>query len=237
MSKSKKGTAPIAVAVTAEVTGPVAFANGIDAGEHIASVGFLAADIAARLRVTFGRAYDPATGFPAYRDLDAALEKAKVNGITRIELFKGMCKKFDAKYGATATAIKGDVDVERKRELMRVVGFNAFDFAHLSPQGKAALGKGNDARAKAVTEMSTMLNKFASNCYGDIVRADNRLNDRTRDGASKKKSVTEQVKSARVADLPAKVAKLVKDGHTVSAEIKNLAALIVRLKLATIKAK
>ena len=82
MSKSKKGTAPQAVAVTAEVTGPVAFANGIDAGESLAGIGFMAADIAARMRVTVGAAYSSVAGFPTWRDLEAALEKAGVSKVT-----------------------------------------------------------------------------------------------------------------------------------------------------------
>ena len=237
MSKSKKGTAPQAVAVTAEVTGPVAFANGIDAGESLAGIGFMAADIAARMRVTVGAAYSSVAGFPTWRDLEAALEKAGVSKVTKSDLAKGMAKKWDAMY-LSGAAVKSDVDVERKRELVRIVGFNAFDFMHLSPQAKAALGKDNAPRAAAVKEFGTMLNKNASNTWGDLVRIDNRVHGRSVNrGADKKKSVADLIKKSTVEGLAKRVASLVEDGFEVPAEVKAFAAYTVKAKWAVLPKK
>lgn len=237
MSKSKKGAATVAVAVTAEVTGPEAFANGIDAGESIAGIGFMAADIAARVRVSIGAAYSSVAGMPSWRDLEAALEKAGVTKITKSDLVKGMAKKWDAMY-APGVAVKSDVNVARKRELVRIVGFNAFDFMHLSPQAKAALGKDNPPRAAAVKEFGTMLNKYASNNWSEVVKADNRAHNRSVNrGSNKKKSVADMIRKSTVENLAKRVADMVEDGYDVPAEVKAFAAYTVKAKLAVLPKK
>ena len=71
MAKAKKGAVPSTAAGTAEVLVPVAkFTTGLDAGEAIAGATFALSDIGARMAVTIGKAYDPAKGFPAWKDLD-----------------------------------------------------------------------------------------------------------------------------------------------------------------------
>lgn len=244
MSKSKKGAAPsmpqapatggfntLGAAIAEALHKP--FANGIDAGEALATAQASMLLVAGRMRATIGAAYSETTGFPKWAGLDTALSEAGA-AIAKIDIRKGLAKKFDAMYlapNAPATA-----KTAKTQALSKAVGYSAFDFECLTPQAKAALGKDNPAKAEAVQDFSDMLNKNYSAAWGGMVTADNRDNGRaTRSGRDKPVNVIDKVKNAKVTDLPNVIATLVEAGIEVAEDFKRLAALIVRLKLATIK--
>lgn len=239
MSKLTKGTAPSkpqAPAKGIEVKA-LPFPNGIEAGAAIAACHDSYLAVADRMRATIGAAYNAATGFPQWAKLDAALTEAGVN-FPRLEVQKGFAMKFDSMYGTGGKAATAPdaAKVERTQRLSKAVGYSAFDFRCLTPQAKAALGKDNPVRAEAVQDFSDMLNKFDSACYGGMVAADNKANGRmTRKGTDESKPIADRVKACKLGDVPALIGKLVEEGFDVPDAIRQLAAAIVKLKLANVK--
>lgn len=235
MSKSNKGATPSKS--QAPETGIIvkAFPSGIEAGMALGAAAEAYLQVAHRMRVTIGAAYNKATGFPQWGRLESALTEAGAK-VAKSDIAKGLASKFDAMYLAAAPTSTDKAKVEKTAALFKAVGYSAFDFTCLTPQAKAALGKGNDAKAKAVQDCSDMLNKFSSAAWAGMMSADNKYHGRvTRKGSDDRKPVADIIKGCKLGDVPARVGKLVTDGVDVPEAYRQLAALIVKLKLANIK--
>ena len=234
MSKSKKrGFNTVGVAIADALNKP--YASGIEAGDALGAATESMLQVSQRMAVTIGAAYNKSEGFPQWGRLESALTETGAK-VTKVDIGRGMAKRFDAMYLAANPTSTDKAKVEKTKALFGAINYTAAEFAALTPQAKAALGKGNPAKAEKVQECSDMLNKYCSAAWSSMVAADNRYHGRTsRQGRDEHKSVHDIVKGCKLGDVPARVGKLVADGIDVDDSIRQLAALIVKLKLANTK--
>lgn len=234
MSKSNKGANP-SKSQAPEMGIIKAFTSGLEAGEALGTASGAMLDVAHRMRLTIGSAYDKAAGFPQWGGLDSVLTEAECK-VSKAMLQQGLAKKFDSMYLAKVPTSPDRAKAAKTKALFDAVGYSAFDFRCLTPQAKAALGKDNPKKAETVQAASDMLNKFDSAAWQQMRLADNKYHGRvTRRGRDEVKSVLDIVKGCKVGDVPAKIASLVEDGIEVPQALREFAAWIVKANLANIK--
>lgn len=211
-----------------------AFPSGLEAGAALGAASGAMLEVAQRMRLTIGSAYNKADGFPQWGGLESALTSAG-SRVSRADIACGLATKFDAMYLAAVPTSPDKAKVAKTKALFSAVGYSGHDFQRLTPQAKAALGKDNPKKGEAVQKASDMLNKFYSAAWQQMRMADNKDIGRKADrGRNEAKSVAAIIKGCKVGDVPNRVAKLVEDGVEVDEALKQFAAWIVKHGLANI---
>lgn len=203
-----------------------------DLGDKMAAAGFNLLAIAAYVVALLGDSvYSPKDGLPKWGKLGGAL-KAAEHKVDRSEFALGMAARWDKVYILGALSPESTLLHARQveyRALLKACGVkSAEQFTGLTPAAKGKLGEGNDAKAAKVQELTTLLNGFFSDSWGNMKKAEDRFQGRLKKGAPPERSLTEKLLRTSLESLPAAVAKAVEDGFEVHEDLKTIAALILK---------